>query len=462
MEKGRNRNRLLLFPMPLQGHIIPMFQLAEILYSKGFSITIIHTDFNAPNPKNYPNWEFKSISIDLSADFEVSVTNVLEFVNEINVKCVEPFRVLLSQLLNMNMNMNMNDDHDVSCLIPDSLFNFTRTVSDTFGLRQIVLRTGGISAFLAYTCYPFLQEQGYLPIRGFPESRMEETIPQLPMLRVKDLPFLEGNLELVETMMQETEASSGMIWNSFVELEEPALSKLCHMFSSIQLFPIGPFHKFFPETSSSSSSSSLIITPDNNCISWLDKQKHNSVIYVSFGSIAEMDDNQIMEIASALANVKHPFLWVIRCAIGESSKKLPQGLFLPESFDEERGRIVKWAPQQQALAHPAVGAFWTHNGWNSTVESICEGVPMMCTPFFADQMLNARYVTHVWKIGLAVEIGWKKEKIEQVINKVMEEKEGEDIRKRALQFKDLARICLRPGGSSHESLNKLANFISSF
>lgn len=446
----KGRNRLLLFPLPLQGHIVPMFQLAEILYSKGFSITIIHTDFNAPNPKNYPNWEFKSISIDVSDDFEVSMTNVLELVHEINVKCVEPFRLLLSQLL------NLEDGHDVSCLIPDSLLNFTRAIADTYGLRQIVLRTGGISSFLAYTCYPFLQEQGYLPIQGFPESRMEEIIPELPMLRVKDLPVLEGNLELVRMMIQETKASSGMIWNSFVELEEPALTKLRHNFSSIQLFPIGPFHKFFPETSSSSSSS-LIKTPDNDCISWLDKQKHNSVIYVSFGSIAEMDDNQILEIASALANVKHPFLWVIRSAVG-SSKSLPQ-----EIFDEERGRIVNWAPQQEALAHPAVAAFWTHNGWNSTVESICEGVPMICTPFFADQMLNARYVTHVWKVGLAVEIGWKKEKIQQVINRVMEEeKEGEDIKKRALQLKELARICLKPGGSSHDSLNKLSNFISSF
>ncbi|GLT30268.1 hypothetical protein SLA2020_050780 [Shorea laevis] len=62
-----------------------------------------------------------------------------------------------------------------------------------------------------------------------------------------------------------------------------------------------------------------------------------------------------------------------------------------------------WAPQQEVLAHPAIGAFWTHNGWNSTLESICEGVPMICMPFFMDQRVNARYVTEVWGVGVQLE-----------------------------------------------------------
>ncbi|PQP92587.1 UDP-glycosyltransferase 76F1-like [Prunus yedoensis var. nudiflora] len=56
-----------------------------------------------------------------------------------------------------------------------------------------------------------------------------------------------------------------------------------------------------------------------------------------------------------------------------------------------RGHIVQWAPRKQVLAHPAVGAFWTHNGWNSTLESVCEGVPMICMPCFTDQLVKARY-----------------------------------------------------------------------
>ncbi|GLT31408.1 hypothetical protein SLA2020_061470 [Shorea laevis] len=90
-----------------------------------------------------------------------------------------------------------------------------------------------------------------------------------------------------------------------------------------------------------------------------------------------------------------------------------------------------WAPQQEVLAHPAIGAFWTHNGWNSTLESICEGVPMICMPFFMDQRVNARYVTEVWGVGVQLE---KRERgmIERTIKGVMMEEEGEKIGGRAL------------------------------
>lgn len=277
---------------------------------------------------------------------------------------------------------------------------------------------------------------------------------------MKDIPVIDarntkGHCELLKMMIQEIKASSGLIWNSFEELEEPALTILSQNLS-IPLFPIGPFHKYFPAASSN------LITPDKGCISWLDKQNPSSVIYVSFGSIAQMDEKQLLEISWALANSKYPFLWVIRPGLISGSIWVE---FLPEGFLEKldgRGHIVKWAPQQEVLAHPAVGAFWSHNGWNSTMESICEGVPMICMPFFADQLFNARYVTHVWKVGLAVEIGWKRNKIESVIKQLMEEEEGKEIKKRMLELKDKANICLRPAGSTHESIKKLANLISSF
>ena len=88
-------------------------------------------------------------------------------------------------------------------------------------------------------------------------------------------------------------------------------------------------------------------------------------------------------------------------------------------------------------------------------------VPMICLPFFTDQLVNARYITHVWKVGLRVENGWNREKMRSVIKELMEEKEGEQIRKRMSQLKEKAKLCLRPGGSSYESLERLANYISS-
>ncbi|GKE75708.1 UDP-glycosyltransferase 76G1-like protein isoform X2, partial [Tanacetum coccineum] len=101
-----------------------------------------------------------------------------------------------------------------------------------------------------------------------------------------------------------------------------------------------------------------------------------------------------------------------------------------------KGRIVKWSPQQEVLAHPATGCFCTHNGWNSTLESICEGVPMICSPCFFNQPINARYVSDVWKIGIFLEDGFERVGIESAIKRIMTDKEGEETRERICYLKE--------------------------
>ncbi|KAG5616117.1 hypothetical protein H5410_015941 [Solanum commersonii] len=178
--------------------------------------------------------------------------------------------------------------------------------------------------------------------------------------------------------------------------------------------------------------------------------------------IQAIEINEFLEIAWCLANINYPFLWVVRPGLIRGSEWIE---WLPSEFLEivnGRGHIAKWAPQQQVLAHPAVGAFWTHNGWNSTLESICEGIPMMCMPCFGDQMVNARYVSHVWKVGVQLENDLKRINIENAIRRLMEEEEGKQIKERMLELKEKANSCLMPGGSSYESLRSLTSYISSF
>jgi UDP:flavonoid glycosyltransferase YjiC (YdhE family) len=291
------------------------------------------------------------------------------------------------------------------------------------------------------------------------DSQLEKPVEELPPLKVKDLPVIntddpEAFYEVVAGLVNETKASSGVIWNSYEDLEHSALVTLRQEFP-IPIFPIGPFHKY-----SSPSSSSSLLTQDQSSISWLDKQAPKSVIYASFGSIAAMNEAQFLEIAWSLANSKQPFLWVVRPGLVRGSEWLEP---LPSGFLETlngRGHIIKWAPQQDVLAHPAVGAFWTHNGWNSTLESICEGVPMICMPCFSDQKVNSKYVSHVWKVGLQLESGVKREEIERTIRRLMVEKEGEDIRDRISELKEKANLCLQQGGTSRESLDSLVTHIS--
>ena len=175
-----------------------------------------------------------------------------------------------------------------------------------------------------------------------------------------------------------------------------------------------------------------------------------------------MNVTQLAEVAWGLANSMQPFLWVIRPGLVQNSQQLER---LPDGFFDAvnaRGYIVEWAPQQEVLAHPAVGGFLTHSGWNSTLESICEGIPMICLPFFGDQMVNSRYVNDVWRIGVQLEKGLERGKIENAIRKLMVDEEGEEIRVRVTSFKKKIDFCLEQGGSSYQSLESLINYISSF
>lgn len=175
-----------------------------------------------------------------------------------------------------------------------------------------------------------------------------------------------------------------------------------------------------------------------------------------------MSKAEFLELAWGLLESTVPFLWVIRPGLIQGSNA---NCPLPEGYLEmagARGHIVMWAPQLEVLSHPAVRGFWTHTGWNSTLESIYEGVPMLCQPLFADQDMNARLVSEGWRIGLKLEKGINREEIARAIKKLMLEEEGAAMRSRVTILKEKATQCLKEGGSSYKSLEKLSSYLLSF
>ncbi|KAI3913639.1 hypothetical protein MKX01_035835 [Papaver californicum] len=150
---------------------------------------------------------------------------------------------------------------------------------------------------------------------------------------------------------------------------------------------------------------------DRSCITWLDKQPEKSVVYVSFGSIATVSQ--------------------IQAELVEATK--------------ERGYTVDWAPQEEVLNHPAVGGFFTHSGWKSTMESMVAGVPMVCWPHLADQQINSRYVSEVWKIGIDMKDDCNRltRRIDEINRKVAE----------------MARKSVSRDGSSYHNFEALLEFI---
>jgi hypothetical protein len=121
---------------------------------------------------------------------------------------------------------------------------------------------------------------------------------------------------------------------------------------------------------------------------------------------------------------------------------------------KERGYMVGWAPQEEVLAHPAVGGFFTHSGWNSTLESIVAGVPMVCWPYFADQQVNSRFVSEIWKLGMDMKDICDRVTVEKMVNDLMVEKR-EEFLKSTGEISRLARESVSEGGSSYSNLDRL-------
>ncbi|XP_059625233.1 UDP-glucose iridoid glucosyltransferase-like [Cornus florida] len=445
------RCRVVLVPCPFQGHINPMLQLGTTLHSMGLSITVAHTQFNSPNPSKHPDFIFLPIQDGLTVT-NTSSGDLISLVKTLNINCEVPFQECLAQMMDQNQ-----DQHGkVACIIYDTLMYFSEAVANHLKLPSIVLRTSGAYSGLAYRAILQLQAEGlHIPIQ---DSVLQDLVPGLHPLRFKDLPLsnfgpLENLLQLV-AIVSNNRTSSAIIWNTMDYLECPSLTQLQQQYK-VPLFSVGPLHKISPASSSS------LLEEDTNCISWLDKQVLNSVIYVSLGSLASLGEAALTEMAWGLANSNQPFLWVVRPGSIRGSEWIE---LLPETFKAkfgDRGYIVKWAPQGKVLAHGAVGGFWSHCGWNSTLESICEGVPMICWPCFGDQKVNARYLSCEWRIGLELE-HMERGNIERAVRRLMVDKEGEEMRQRAMDLKEKAEVCIRKGGSSYNSLNDLKEIILSF
>lgn len=185
-------------------------------------------------------------------------------------------------------------------------------------------------------------------------------------------------------------------------------------------------------------------------IQWLDDKQDRSVVYVSFGSLASLSERQMEEVARGLVESKFNFLWVVRDT--ERCK-------VPQSLASDRALIVNWCTQLQVLSHRAVGCFFTHGGWNSTIEALSLGVPMVVMPQWMDQPTNAKLIADVWRIGVRVRVDENgivtRDEVVACLDEVMEK--GDELRRNVLKWKDFAIEAVSEGGSSDQNVTQLAS-----
>ncbi|KAK1313777.1 Crocetin glucosyltransferase 2 [Acorus calamus] len=180
-----------------------------------------------------------------------------------------------------------------------------------------------------------------------------------------------------------------------------------------------------------------LFKPDlDSCVEWLDTKAARSVVYISFGSLAELGSEQTEELAHGLLGCGKPFIWVVRAS---EEANLPINF---RAMTKEKGLslIVRWCSQLEVLAHESVGCFISHCGWNSLLEAMSMGMPVVGVPLWTDQSTNAALVSEVWGTGVRVGVDGggvaRREELERCVRRVMEE---EEFGRRVGEWRDFIR-----------------------
>ncbi|PKI46624.1 7-deoxyloganetic acid glucosyl transferase-like [Punica granatum] len=474
----REPPHVVVFPFPAQGHVNSMLKLAELLMlclpgDDGLRITFLNSEHNhrhilrcsdvSSRFAGRPTFCFKTISDGLPLEAPRSMDKLLGMLSYLKLKA----RDVLAELT-----APADGQSPATCIIADGILSFVIDVGEEFGVPVVLFRTISACSLWAYFCIPRLIEAEELPIRDM--DRLITSAPGMEgLLRCRDLPSLCRVTDLSDPFLQfvtiqtgQSTRARGLILNTFEALEEPVLDQIRAHCPNI--YTVGPLHAHLKSQLSAAGqvptrhSSNSLRKEDRSCLPWLDRQPVGSVLYVSFGSATVLKRDQLTEFWHGIVNSKCRFLWVLRPDSIESHVGIPKDNIDAElqTATEERGCIVEWAPQEEVLAHPAIGGFLTHSGWNSTIESITAGVPMVCWPYFADQQVNSRFVSEAWKVGLDMKDRCNRKVVETMIKDLMVGRRDE-LSRSAVAKANQAMEAVSEGGSSWDHMNRLTEDIRS-
>ncbi|EEF49513.1 linamarin synthase 1 [Ricinus communis] len=463
-----------LLPFPAQGHVNPFMQLAKLLHSRGFHVTFVNTEFNhrrlvrSQGPeavKGLPDFCFETIPDGLPPSDCDATQDPPALCDSIRKNCLAPFIELLSKL------DALSETPPVACVISDGVMSFGTKAARLLGIADAQFWTASACGLMGYLQYGEFIRRGIVPFKD--ESFLTDGTLDAPIdwvegmsnIRFKDMPSFVRTTDIGDILFDYTKSetenclnSSAIIFNTFDDFEEEVLDALAAKFP--RLYTIGPLPLLEGQISESSEFKSMrpsLWKDDLKCLEWLDEREPDSVVYVNYGSVTVMTEQHLKEFARGLAKSKYPFLWIVRndVVMGDSPK-------LPKEFLEEikdRGFIANWCPQDKVLSHPSIGAFLTHCGWNSIMESICGIVPVICWPFFAEQQTNCRYACTSWGIGMEVNHDVKSEEIVDLLKEMMEGDNGKQMRQKALEWKRKAEEATNIGGSSYNNFNTFVKHI---
>ncbi|CAB4267007.1 unnamed protein product [Prunus armeniaca] len=436
---------ILVVPLPLQGHINPMFQFSKRLASKGLRVTLVTISSDTHHEPIETQLSLVKIESIYAASEEADKSNA--------ENKMQWLQNILSERLPELISKQESIGYPISCIVYDSAMTWALDMAKGLGIAGASFFTHSCAVGTVYCNV----HQGVLSV---PLKEGPILLPGLPLLEPHDLPsfiYDPGSypsfLKLVVGRFSNITDADWIFWNSFDCLEQEVVSWMRTRWPIKTIGPTLPSMYLDKRLEDDRDYDFNLFTPNvDTCIKWLESKDTGTVVYVSFGSMANLGEKQMEELALGLKRSKTNFLWVVR----ESEiQKLPSNF---EEQTSEKGLVVNWCPQLQVLAHEAVGCFMTHCGWNSTLEALSSGVPMVAMPQWTDQLTNAKFVEDEWKVGVRVKVDQMgivtKEEIERCIAQVMEGERGKEIKRNSMRWRELAKEAAAEGGSSDKNIEE--------
>ncbi|KAL2933329.1 UDP-glycosyltransferase 73C3, partial [Bienertia sinuspersici] len=490
MEYIEAQLHIIVIPLMSQSHLIPMIDLSKLLAQRGLIVTIIATPLNALRHKQtidqaiHSGLQIKLVTLPFPSN-EAGLPQGCENLDSLPSPDLQSKFLIASNLLQAPLESYLEKvGPRPSCII--SSLPWTTDVAHKFDIPRFAYQ--GISCFTLLCSHMMVlhnvhekinSDQEPFLVPGVPD-KIEFTNAQLPKMMRRCSPHQgeDDGIDLKDIRDQFKEAqlsAQGLLVNTFEELELEYV-KSYQKAVARNVLCIGPLSLFNKLERTNPSDKTTTVVEEHYCLRWLDAMKPRSVVYVCFGSLCHLMPKQLIELGKGLEASNFPFIWVIR-DVDYNNEEIMEWL-INDNFENKvhaKGLVIKgWAPQVPILSHPTIGGFLTHCGWNSTLEGVSAGVPMITWPMFAEQFYNEKIIVQVLKIGVRIGVEvtmqWgeehndgvyvNRETVKNAIDQIMDEGEkGQARRRRATQIGEKAKRAVQKDGSSYLNITSFIKHI---
>ncbi|RDX95609.1 UDP-glycosyltransferase 92A1, partial [Mucuna pruriens] len=472
---GERKQDVVLFPFMAQGHIIPFLALAlQLEKREKYNITLVNTSLNIKKLRSSlpPNSSIALVEIPFTPSdhgLPPNTENTDTIPYHLVIRLLQASTTLKSTFKNLVQNI-IAQHHQNLFIVADIFFGWTATVAKELGVFHVIF--SGCAGY-GLACYYSLWinlphrrvDSDHFLLADFPEARAIHRT-QLPT-NISEADGTDAWSIFQQKNLAEWVNSDGILFNTVADFDSVGLSYFKRKLGR-PAWAIGPV---LFSSGSGSRGKGGGVNPQI-CKQWLNTKPSKSVLFVCFGSMNTVSASQMMELGKALEGCGKSFIWVVRPPIGfDINSEFRESEWLPEGFvdrvrESGKGLILHdWAPQVEILSHAAVSAFLSHCGWNSVLESLSHGVPILGWPMAAEQFYNCKLLEE--EVGVCVEVARGKSsevKYEDIVAKielVMDQtQKGITMRNKAADIRVMIRDAVRDeDGFKGSSVRAMDDFL---